>query len=238
MPCVTDVWSQLQQRIRTSGAQPLVTYLDPAIGERTELSATSLANAAAKIANALRGEYELEPGDRVALDLPVHWQRSAWCGGVWTAGCQVTDQQAEAALVVTTVDRAATVSTDVPTVVASLHPFGLPVTDDLPVGVNDATIVVRQQPDAYLFEPAIPTLHAMDIDGRELSQEAMLAAAAELGPVRGDRVLVTGSLPPLTAWLACLALPLATEGSVVLTPAQALPTPLLEQERVTAELTT
>jgi hypothetical protein len=59
-----------------------------------------------------------------------------------------------------------------------------------------------------------------------------------LGPVRGDRVLVTGSLPPLTAWLACLALPLATDGSVVLTPAQALPTPLLEQERVTTELTT
>ncbi len=65
---VTDVWSLLQRRRRDGAGAPLVTFVDAATGERTELSAVSLENAAAKIANALRDEYDLGPGadDRAA----------------------------------------------------------------------------------------------------------------------------------------------------------------------------
>lgn len=236
MPCVPDVWTLLQRRTRSSGALPLVTYVDPSTGERTELSATSLANAAAKIANALRDEYELEPGDAVALDLPPHWQRSTWCAGVWTAGCVVTDDVESADLVVSTVENASGLSGRAPAVVVSLHPFGLPVTDKLPAGVTDATLAVRQQPDAYLFETPDASSAAVSVAGTSLSQEEALVMAQALGPTAGDRVAVTSGLPDLTGWLACLALPLAIDGSVVLVAAPAVPDAVREQERVTAEL--
>jgi len=233
---VPDVWTLLQRRTRSSGALPLVTYLDPASGERTELSATSLANAAAKIANALRDEYGLEPGDAVALDLPQHWQRSAWCAGIWTAGCVVTDEPENADLVVTTVPRAAVHAHRAAVVVVSMHPFGLPVTDPLPAGVTDATIAVRQQPDAYLFETPDSSTPALVVTGTSMSQEEALASAQELGPGSGDRVAVVATLPELTGWLACLALPLAIDGSVVLLAGDDVPDPIREQERVGVEL--
>ncbi len=231
-----DVWTLLQRRTRSSGALPLVTYLDPASGERTELSATSLANAAAKIANALRDEYGLEPGDAVALDLPQHWQRSAWCAGAWTAGCVVTDDPEHADLVVTTAPRAADHAHRTSVVVVSMHPFGLPVTDPLPVGVTDATIAVRQQPDAYLFGMPDASTPALFVTGTSMSQEEALASAQDLGPGSGDRVAVPATLRGLTGWLACLALPLAIDGSVVLLAGDDVPEPVREQERVSIEL--
>lgn len=231
-----DAWTLLQRRTRSSGALPLVTYVDPSTGERTELSATSLANAAAKIANALRDEYELEPGEAVALDLPHHWQRSTWCAGVWTAGCVLTDDADRADLVVTTVERASGLPDRAPAIVVSLHPFGLPVSEELPAGVTDATIAVRQQPDAYLFETPDASSAALSVAGASLSQEEALAMAQALGPAAGDRVAVMSGLPDLTGWLACLALPLAIDGSVVLVAATDLPDAVREQERVTAQL--
>lgn len=241
---MSDIWSVLQARIRTSGAQPLVTYLDPGSGERTELSATSLGNAAAKIANALRDEYELDPGDRLMLDLPLHWQRSAWCAGAWTAGCVVTDRAADAALVVTTVDRAAaqlaaqrTAAVDVPTVVVSLHPFGMPVTEDLPTGVTDATLAVRQQPDAYLFEPPTTDLAALELDDRCWTHGQLLADAGAMAVSPAGCTAVTMSADPTRQLLAGLPLPLATDGSAVLVAGSHLPDTIRDQERITAALT-
>lgn len=234
MPCVPDIWSLLTGRVRTSGAQPLVTYLDAASGERTELSATSVANAAAKIANALRDEYDLEPGDRVALDLPMHWQRSTWSAGVWTAGCIVTDSATDAELIVTTVDRATESPT--PTVVVSMHPFGLPVSEPLPAGVTDATVAVRQQPDAWLYETPEASMPALEVSGRTLSQDELLAEARALGCSTGDRVLAADIPSPLTSLLAGLPLPLAIDGSVVLVAGSDAPASIRDQERVTATL--
>ena len=218
-----DVWTVLQQRVRRSGGAPLVTYLDAATGERTELSATSLANAAAKIANALRDEYGLEPGDTVALDLPLHWQRSTWCAGAWTAGCVVVPGLADAALAITVQERAqeATAMTSSPVAVASLHPFGLPLTDPLPLGAEDATLVVRQQPDAYLFEPPAPQAPALLLDGALLTQAQLLDAGRQRAEVcglqPGGRLLVTSTDDEAgDQWLGCLAVPLAAEASVVL----------------------
>ena len=79
---MADVWTTLTARTRSDGGAPLVTSIDGS--SRVELSAVTLANAAAKIANALRGELGLEPGDAVRVDLPLHWQLAAWQAGIWT----------------------------------------------------------------------------------------------------------------------------------------------------------
>ncbi len=75
---------------RTDPAQPYVTYLGS--DGRMELSGASVNNAAAKIANALTSEFDCDPGQRVALHLPWHWQRITWLLGIWSAGCVVVPQ--------------------------------------------------------------------------------------------------------------------------------------------------
>ena len=250
---MVDIWATLQSRTRTNGGAPLITYLDPATGERTELSATSLANAAAKIANALRAEFDLAPGDVVGVDLPLHWQRSAWCAGAWTAGCTVLPLPADAvqdvALVVSTQDRAwHWLSGTAPVVAVSMHPFGLPITEDLPEGVDDATLLVRQQPDSYLFDPPTAATPAL-LDGeRAWTQAELMAAAADLGRAcgltPGGRLLLRddasiGEGAVIEQWLGALALPLATSASVVLVRGgvdSADLTDIIAQERTTASL--
>jgi uncharacterized protein (TIGR03089 family) len=236
---VSDVWTLLQRRRRDGAGAPLVTFVDAATGERTELSAVSLENAAAKIANALRDEYDLGPGATVGLRLPLHWQRSAWCAGAWTAGCLVAPGSTEADLVVATVDEAADLAGTVPLlVVVSLHPFGLPVADPLPTGVDDVTLVVRQQPDAYLFDPPLPSTPALRTDEGVLDQAALLdlahARGSERGLLPGGRLLVRESAPDLDGWLAAVAVPLACQASAVLVRGSGDIDGIQEQERVTA----
>ncbi len=245
---MADIWSALEKRVRTAGGTPLVTYVDATTSERTELSATSLANAAAKIANALRDEYDLEAGSRISIDLPLHWQRSAWCAGAWTAGCSVRPGLDEADLVVTSAahaQRAATLSS--PAVAVSLHPFGLPLTDALPVGITDATLAVRQQPDAYLFERPQAGDLALVLDSGSLTQAQLLDAASALadqcGLVDGGRLLVLDTASDTTSddvdrWLAGLAVPLVRDAAVVLVtgPSVEALTSLAATERITATL--
>jgi len=238
VPDVTDVWTLLQGRRRTDGGLPLVTYVDAASGERTELSAASVENAAAKIANALRDEFDLEAGSVVGLHLPLHWQRATWCAGIWTAGCIVAPGTRDADLLVaaTTTVRAVSHDATAPVVVASLHPFGLPVTEELPVGCTDATISVRQQPDAYLFEPPQATTAALLIDGSEVDQAELLDAArrrgGDWGLGTGGRLLVDDATSGPDAWLAAIAVPLACRASVVLVRGDG--DAVADQERVTA----
>lgn len=243
-----DTWTLLRRRRQGSATLPVVTYLDPD-GSRTELSAISLENAAAKIANALRTDLDLEPGAAIGLHLPLHWQRAAWCAGAWTAGCLVVPNALDADLVVASAERAAALGGlghDV--AVVSLHPFGLPIVTPLPAFAFDATVTVRQQPDAYLFEPPGPHLPALRIGTRELSQEQALAEAGERGRrwglATGGRLLVTGGSgrdtdgastdDELDLWLAVLAVPLARDGSVVIAPGADPLGPRVLQERPTA----
>lgn len=242
-----DVWTALQGRARANGGAPLVTYVDPAGGERTELSATSTVNAAAKIANALRAEFDLGPGDVVAVDLPLHWQRSMWCAGVWTAGCVISalpqNQLTDAALVVSTPERAGEwASGPVPVLAVSMHPFGLPITEVLAPGVDDATVLVRQQPDAYLFEPPSDTSLALEGEGRTWTQSELMAAASELGVAcglgPGGRLLLREGAGFAAEWIGCLAAPLAASASVVLVRGAADLAEVADRERTTAWLPT
>ena len=238
MPDVTDVWTLLQARRRTDGGLPLVTYVDATTGERTELSATSVENAAAKIANALREAFDLEPGSVVGLHLPLHWQRATWCAGIWTAGCIAAPGALDADLVVATTADVQQVAerTSAPVVVASLHPFGLPVAEHLPDGCSDATITVRQQPDAYLFDPPRPTSAALLMDAGAIDQAALLDLARQRGTDwdlrAGGRLLVDDADSGLDAWLAAIAVPLSCAASVVLVRGDGAA--VADQERVTA----
>ena len=237
-----DIWTHLQSRTRASGGGPLVTFVDGGRSERTELSSTSLENAAAKIANALRDAFDLEAGAVVGLYLPVHWQRAAWCGGVWTAGGIVAldADPATVDLAVAGPDEAAALMGVAPgdVAVVSLHPLGLPATGRLPPGAEDVTLTVRQQPDAYLFERPTPVMAALRVGERLLSQEDVLMEAgrraADWGLTEGGRLLADDSLDLLDGWLAALAVPLVARGSVVLTRGPYSAAELAGRERVTA----
>lgn len=232
---VADIWSLLQARRRADPGVPMVTYVDLAAQERTELSVASVENAAAKIANALQQEYDLGPGARVALHLPLHWQRSTWCAGIWTAGCVVVPGAPEADLIVADPDAAGhVVGRDV--AVVSMHPFGLPHSGPLPPGAEDVTLTVRQQPDAFLGAPPAPTDAALTTDDRTWDQSELLEwardRAGRWGLSAGGRLLVDDATDPLDAWVGCLAAPLALGASVVLVRGDG--SDVADQERITA----
>ena len=241
---MTTIWALLQQRRRAAAGAPVVTFVD-ADGARVELSATSLENAAAKTANALADEFDLEAGARVALLLPVHWQRAAWLAGCWTAGCEVRlpsgpDDADDADLLVTTADALPANRSRPPVAAVSLHPLGLTVPGSVPAGVLDATVVVRSAPDAFLGVPPAGTSAAIEMGGTVIDQAHVVdlaqTKAAAWGLAPGGRLLVGPGADPLDAWLAALAVPLATTASVVLVDGEHDLDRLAAQERVTATL--
>ncbi|QSE88845.1 TIGR03089 family protein [Rhodococcus pseudokoreensis] len=172
--------------LKNDPAGPRVTFYDDATGERVELSALTLANWAAKTANLLRDEFAVEPGARVAVLLPAHWQTAAVLLGVWWAGAEVVlepDADAEIALV-----SAAHLSDveDVPEVAAlSLDAFGRPV-PDLPVGITDYATSVRVHGDQFRPTVAGPALAGKSVDD---VLAAALASAETHGITGSDRVL-------------------------------------------------
>ncbi len=238
---MTSIWAALQDRRRTAPGAPVITSFG-SDGSRVELSATTLENAAAKIANALADAYDLEPGARVALLLPVHWQRAAWLAGAWTAGCVVALDEpsaADADLVVVTADTSP-VGSVAATVAVSLHPLGLPITEPLPAGVTDATIAVRTQPDAFWGAPPTAADPAFVWEAEVLGQQQVLDLAARRaaawGLEPGGRLLVGPGADPLDAWLAALAVPLAMRASVVLVAGDHDLEHIAGQEKATASL--
>lgn len=222
--------------------RPRLTWYDdaagPTRGERIELSARVLANWVAKAANLLVDELDVEPGDRVVIDLPTHWRAAYWLLAAWSVGAEVVVGDSEEARVVVTADPASAPAG--PTVVAVTLPAlarGWPG-PELPDGVIDEAATVTGQPD--VFEPpdepdgASPALR---VDGRAaLTYEELLPAARALAAERGwkaeARVLV--SLGPGDAVAGLLA-PLTVDGSVVLVRD---PDPALADERRQAERVT
>ena len=175
-------------------ARPAVTHYDDATGERVELSATTLANWAAKTANLLRDECDLEPGGRIGLLLPAHWQTLAVLLGAWWCGAEVVPVAAggpDLDVVCCDADRLdAALDAGAGVVVAlSLDAFGAGI-PGLPAGVLDYATEVRLHGDTF-FSTEPGAARALDgLSVTELLERARAAAAsAELGPT--DRVLTT-----------------------------------------------
>jgi uncharacterized protein (TIGR03089 family) len=173
-------------------ARPAVTYYDDATGERIELSGTTLANWAAKTANLLRDECDLEPGGTVAVLLPAHWQTLAVLLGAWWCGAEVVGSPAGADVVCSDADRLdqALSAPDTGVVLAfSLHAFGTGLTG-LPDGVVDYATEVRLHGDTFMPEPGGAGA-ALDGAGVDKVLAAARAAAAAEGLDESSRVLTS-----------------------------------------------
>lgn len=193
--------------MRRAPSQPLLTFYDLATGERMELSAASLENAVAKTAGLLRDELDVVPGERVAVHLPLHWQRAVWWAACHAVGAAFVPEGVAGDVDVCVFDRdhldlAGAARDDV---LVSLEPFGLPSREPVPAGVIDHAFAARAHPDVF-----VPFLEPRD--------DPAMRAAEELSRTRGlqsgARVLVRDDDPDRD--LLMLAVPLALEGASVL----------------------
>jgi uncharacterized protein (TIGR03089 family) len=223
-------------------AGPLLTYYDDATGERTELSATSLANWVAKTANLLQDDVGLSPGDRVGVLLPAHWQTAAILLGAWTAAAVVSGSAAGAQAAFCTADRAEEAAAAGELFALSLAPLGRPFPAGPPAGTRDYSLDVLGQGDRWAGRPVPDAVPALDTGSGTVTAgdlvEIALRRSAELGMIAGDRVLVTAGWDSPTSWVDGLLVPLAAGASIVLVAnpdPDALPN-RVEAERVTATL--
>lgn len=177
-----------------SRSGPLITYYDDATGERVELSGATMANWAAKSANLLREDCDVEPGARIAVLLPAHWQTAAVLLASWWCGAQVVDTTGEADWVFCDAERLDLALAAAPTggiLALSLDAFGKGLTG-LPAGMVDFATEVRLHGDEFVpWEPLPDTAPALigasvaDV----LAESRARAAALHLSS--GDRVLST-----------------------------------------------
>lgn len=214
----------LEAERRRDAGRPLVTWYDETTGERVELSVATYANWVAKTASLLVEEHDLERGDVLRVDLPVHWLTVVFLGAAWTAGLVVSlDDEAPGAVVTGPggLDRWAPHAEDLPVLACSLLPMGARFAEPLPAGVHDVGIEVWSQPDAFVAydpptadDPAVLTDVRSD-GGATTHRELWRTAAAGSLLTDGGRLLVAAkpASPPV---LATFTEPLARRGSVVL----------------------
>jgi uncharacterized protein (TIGR03089 family) len=206
-------------RLRTAlindAARPLVTFYDDATGERVELSVATFDNWVAKTANLLRDGLDVQPGGRVGLLLPLHWQAAVWIVACWAAGAVVVPGSTDTDVIVADASSLGTAAdvrgADV--VGLSLAPLGAPL-QEAPHGVLDYAIEVRGYGDRFEMRPRpAPADPALEVGGRILSQGEMTDVA---GLRSGDRLLTTLPVDTIEGVRAAIAAPLAADASVVL----------------------
>jgi uncharacterized protein (TIGR03089 family) len=238
----------LTAALQADPARPLLTFYDDATGERTELSATTLAGWVAKTAGLAQDELAIESGDRVAVLLPAHWQTAAVLLGCWAAGAVIDTDPTGAAAVfcdeprlhwLRSQARSARTSGSGQVVALPLLPLGRPFPTP-PAGALDYAAIVPGQPDVFMpyapvpdDAPAVPGL-----TGAELVA-AVRKSAADQGISATDRVLITRPWNGFADWRDCLLAPLAAGASIVLC-ANADNSPLarrIESERATMVIT-
>ncbi|TCW26853.1 TIGR03089 family protein [Dietzia cinnamea] len=203
----------LQPLLALDPGAPMVTHYDQAAPSRVELSVTSTANWAAKIAGLLRDELGVTPGDVIVCDLPAHWLTAGVLLGAWWAGAEVRTGSADDAVVVVTVpdrlDRLDRHPTDVETLLMTTDPMGRPLAAagvEVPPGVTDLAEACRIHPDAFVpsggGDLALDGLTLDQLADRALSGRALVAGrerddvVATLARVfasGGTAVLVTGA---------------------------------------------
>jgi uncharacterized protein (TIGR03089 family) len=221
-------------------AAPFVTYYDEATGERSELSARSLANWVAKTHFLLTDELGLGVGDAALAALPAHWISVPAILGCLTAGLELVADPGRAQAAFVTPDTAARAE-GIPDVFA-VAPASAAVgfRGEAPGGVTDYVLAVRPQPDKW------PTVHlaagAEDpcLGGwsRAETVARAFARAAELGIGRGARVLTVRDWTGPDDLIDALLAPLVVGGSLVIVRNMAgdVLARRVEQERVTVRL--
>lgn len=213
----------LETERRRDAGRPLVTWYDETTGERVELSVATYANWVAKTASLLVEEHDLERGDVLRVDLPLHWLTAVFLGAAWTAGLVVTLDGESPDAVVTgpaALGRWAPSADDLPVLGCSLLPMGVRFADPVPSGVHDVGIEVWSQPDAFAaYDPPGPEDAAVLGSGsgaRSVTTHAELWSTAAAGSLLtdGGRLLVAAS-PASPPELTVFTEPLARRGSMV-----------------------
>lgn len=232
----------LRRRVAAEPARPLVTFYDDATGERVELSARTFDNWVAKTANLLVDGLAAEPGDRVVLALPPHWQTAAWLFAIWSAGLVAEpmppDESPElsespepragaAPYFLATAEEVlpqmleTAVARDAQEIVGlSLHALGAPLRER-PPDVVDYAAEVRSYGDRFApivpVDPDAPALVVMKntFTGADVNREAVSAASRWGLDVR-SRVLADVSYFTLEGLISGLLAPIASGGSVII----------------------
>lgn len=180
----------LLRPLRASAARPLVTHYDDAAGTRVELSVATLSNWAAKTANWLVEEHDIEPGDPVAVRLPAHWQTAGVLLGAWWCGAQVVAGSGGARVAFVTPGGEAAGAEVVAAV--SLDPMGRDLGSEVPAGAVDYIADARLHGDDFLALTPVPggtpCLGGSTVD--EVLAEAAKGAES-LGLTGESRVLST-----------------------------------------------
>ncbi|GAA1519237.1 TIGR03089 family protein [Streptomyces synnematoformans] len=220
----------LDAALAADPARPLVTYYDDTTGERVELSVATFANWVAKTANLLQGDLAAEPGDRLALLLPAHWQTAVWLLACSAAGVTAVPADpaspniaAAADLVVSGPETLAQARACTGERIAlSLRPLGARFPQP-PDGFFDYAVEVPGQGDRFQpYAPADPDAPALAVAGAEFTAAELVARARADAESRalapGSRTLSTLGYDTWEGLSAGLYAPLAAGGSVVLCP--------------------
>ncbi len=198
-------------------SRPFVTYYDEATGERSELSAKSVANWVAKTHHLIGSELGLGVGAYAFVALPAHWISVPALLGCLTAGLALTTDApgADVAFVAPDTLAAAAGIPDVYAVAPASAAVGFGAA--VPDGAADYVSAVRPQEDKWpgVRLTAGPTDAYLDGTTRGEAVAAARARAAELGFGTGARVLTTRDWGGPDDWLDTLLAPLAVGGSVV-----------------------
>jgi uncharacterized protein (TIGR03089 family) len=168
--------------LRADPAKPRITHYDDAAGSRVELSGATLANWAAKTANWLRDELDVQPGDPVAVLLPPHWQTAGVLLGAWWCGATVVTSAAGAAVALCGIDRIGDAEGSDELAALGLDAWGMGLTA-LPPGVRDFVSEARVHGDTFQPGGSGPDTETVLASAR--------AQAAALGLSAEDRLLCT-----------------------------------------------
>lgn len=213
----------LDQALLRDPARPLITFYDDATDERTELSVATFGNWVAKTANLLQDDLAAEPGTRVALHLPVHWQSAVWLAACWAVGAVAHPGATDADVTVTTAEGTPPGPGTGDTVVLGLGPLGLPVPGRTPPAppALDYDAEIHGHADRFLpHTPPRPQAAALVTSGGSFTAadlaDLAVRTAPEWGLQEGSRVLTTRPLDEPSAVLAALLVPLAAGVTSVL----------------------
>ncbi|MBV9846228.1 MAG: TIGR03089 family protein [Kutzneria sp.] len=171
-------------------SRPVITHYDDTLESRVELSAATVANWAAKTANWLRDELDVELGDSVAVLLPGHWQTLGVLLGAWWCGARITGDPDSA--VVTFVGPDGATSGSGTTAVVALDPMGRGL--DSPPGGGALDYVTESRifgDDFAAYAPVTGDAPALDDHTIDEVTELASRRAGELGIGPNDRVLST-----------------------------------------------
>jgi uncharacterized protein (TIGR03089 family) len=229
---------ELLRPLLAAPAKPLITHYDDELGSRVELSVATTVNWAAKTANWLTEEFDLEPGDAVAVQLPAHWQTVGVLLGAWWCGARVVTDGTGA--------RVAFVGPDDPeptgaaaTAVVTLDPMGRGLASPPGGDAFDYVTEARQAGDQFspLFRVPGSTVALETSTVDEVLAEAR-ARASKLGLSAADRVLSTVDWSGAEGILDGLLVPLAAGAHLVhVSNANQAKLPARrESERTTAQL--